>query len=252
VALAVKRYGLRDANPQVSTADFADLGIKWQYDVRMLYLLLEVESWALRLKEVDEKGSRTYELNVSAALALRGVRTLPAYLNAQATAFWGGDNPHVRAHALGPALGKIKVRALPSSTPPARSTCLAEVRAAFEGLFAAGHHREALDRAVVVLMSRLRDLSGLEIDGDKLVNEGLSREPPRVLVADPSTETGRSIQRGTHLLARGLVAAVRNPAAHGIVEPTADEAIEQMGIISFIARRIDDAESGLANRSLSH
>jgi uncharacterized protein (TIGR02391 family) len=78
-------------------------------------------------------------------------------------------------------------------------------------------------------------------DGDDLMNLAFSPKRPRLAVADLETTSGHDIQRGTHLIALGIVAAIRNPIAHGLVDPGLSEAVEQLSILSFVARRLDDA-----------
>jgi hypothetical protein len=61
------------------------------------------------------------------------------------------------------------------------------------------------------------------------MSQAFRPEDPRIMVADLRTKNGRNIQRGTHFIAMGANAAIRNPAAH-----------------SFLARRLDDARNAPA------
>jgi uncharacterized protein (TIGR02391 family) len=112
-------------------------------------------------------------------------------------------------------------------------------------LFANGHFREGVERASVALQERVQAASGFhDLDGDELMNRAFTPKAPRVAVADLSARSGQNLQRGTHLIAQGAVAAIRNTTAHQLVEPSPAEALEQVAILSFIARRLDDAAEG--------
>jgi uncharacterized protein (TIGR02391 family) len=248
VALAVSRL---DGCPRsVSEQDFETLGLADPRDLRMLWNVVDAESWALRpVGDPWDGPEHEYAVTTQAALRLRGVRTLPAYLRAQAAAWWPDDGPRSVAVAFGPAAaGRAHAseatpagRALASGTSPARASALQAVEDAFRPLAAAGHHQEALVRSIVSLMTEMRRLTGLTIDGDALVNAALAPERGLLRVGDDTTETGRSVQRGTHLIARGVVAAIRNPAAHELIDLNAESADEQHAIVRFVARALDVA-----------
>jgi uncharacterized protein (TIGR02391 family) len=109
-------------------------------------------------------------------------------------------------------------------------------------LLAGDHRREAIERAAVALQDAVRDRSGLaDEDGDRLMNLAFNPKRPRLAVADLATTSGLNIQRGTHLIAQGIVAAIRNPTSHRLVDPNEVETIEQLAILSFVARRLDEA-----------
>jgi len=75
-------------------------------------------------------------------------------------------------------------------------------------------HYEAVFEAVKGLGARLREKSGLDEDGRALVQAALRGKQPRVMLTDCSTVTERNEQEGVALLAEGVFAAFRNPAAH--------------------------------------
>lgn len=105
---------------------------------------------------------------------------------------------------------------------------------------------EAAFESIKGLGDRLRRLSGLDLDGRKLVQNTLNKNNPRVRVNPGLTASDRNEQEGTMLLAEGLFAAFRNPAAH---EPrllwhmSEQDALDVMGLVSLIHRRIDNAEA---------
>jgi uncharacterized protein (TIGR02391 family) len=75
------------------------------------------------------------------------------------------------------------------------------------------------------------------------MSQAFRPEDPQIIVADLRTKNGQNIQRGTHFIAMGANAAIRNPAAHSSFHPDVDQAREQLTVLSFLARRLDDARN---------
>ncbi|WP_336793291.1 MULTISPECIES: TIGR02391 family protein [Gordonia] len=103
---------------------------------------------------------------------------------------------------------------------------------------------EAVFEAIKGLGERLRRLSGLDLDGSRLVQQALGGKAPMVRLNALATETQRNEQRGIALLAEGLFAAFRNPTAH---EPrikwevSEQDALDVLGTASMVHRRLDAA-----------
>lgn len=103
----------------------------------------------------------------------------------------------------------------------------------------------AVFEAVKGLGARLRDKSGLDEDGRALVQAALRGKQPRVLLTDYATVTERNEQEGVALLAEGVFAAFRNPAAHEprlVWEVNEQDALDVLGTLSMIHRRLDGAK----------
>lgn len=104
---------------------------------------------------------------------------------------------------------------------------------------------EAVFESVKGLGDRLRKLGGKDEDGRPLVQSLLGGKSPKLPINDGATVTKRNEQVGTCLLAEGLFAAFRNPAAH---EPrlewslTEQDALDVLGTVSLVHRRLDQAE----------
>jgi uncharacterized protein (TIGR02391 family) len=104
------------------------------------------------------------------------------------------------------------------------------------------HYSSAVLKASIALRDLMREKSALiGPDFDDLAGQALSLRSPRIVVADVTSDTGKSIQRGTTLLAQGVFAAMRNLVAHNDVSIPHEEALEMLATISFVARRIDAA-----------
>ena len=104
------------------------------------------------------------------------------------------------------------------------------------------HYPSAVLKASIALRDLLREKSGLiGPDFDDLAGQALSPKSPRLVVTDVTSDTGRSLQRGTMLLAQGVFAAMRNVVAHNDVSIPPAEALEMLATISLVARQIDAA-----------
>jgi uncharacterized protein (TIGR02391 family) len=106
---------------------------------------------------------------------------------------------------------------------------------------------EAVFEAVKGLGARLREKSGFDEDGRALVQAALRGKRPRVLLTDCSTVTTRNEQDGVALLAEGVFAAFRNPAAHEprlIWDVSEQDALDVLGTLSMIHRRLDSTPPG--------
>ena len=113
------------------------------------------------------------------------------------------------------------------------------IRDACRRLVEHGHLTLAVHKAAIALKDLLKERSGLTSDnGDDLANQALSPRSPRIVVADQQTETGRNVQRGVHLLALGVFAAMRNPVAHQDIEFPPGEVLEMLATIGYVARKI--------------
>lgn len=110
-------------------------------------------------------------------------------------------------------------------------------------LLANGHYRAGVERATAVFQQQLRERTGLTTDGARLVHAALSPNNPPIVVADLDTRAGKDFQEGIHRLAAGAIAAIRNPTAHSLTDPPADAALEQIAILSFLVRVIEEAEN---------
>lgn len=117
-----------------------------------------------------------------------------------------------------------------------------EVSKACGALFAGRHYSAGVLAAAKAMCRIARTKSGLpEPDDSTLIGKALGGKEPLVVVEDLSTETGRNIQRGTLLLAQSVLARLRNPLAHEEIEPSREEAMEMVGLISRVVR---DLEAG--------
>lgn len=94
------------------------------------------------------------------------------------------------------------------------------------------------------LFQRIRDISGVEADGNKLIEQVFSSNPI-VIINNYTTQSEKDEHVGFCNLLKGLCSMFRNPLAH---EPKVEwqiseqDALEILGIISYCHRRLDNAQ----------
>jgi len=91
------------------------------------------------------------------------------------------------------------------------------------------------------LAQRMRDQTGVQLDGAALVDKILSIDQPILAINSLQTETERSEHKGFAALLKGCFAAVRNPLAH---EPKLlwngeEDAADYLSLISLLHRKLD-------------
>lgn len=103
---------------------------------------------------------------------------------------------------------------------------------------------EAVFEAIKGMGGRLREMTGIDEDGYKLVEQAMGGQAPRLLINNYANRTERNEQLGIANLAKGLFSAFRNPAAH---DPriqwnmNEQDALDVLGTLSLIHRRLDRA-----------
>ncbi|MFJ4407229.1 TIGR02391 family protein [Streptomyces sp. NPDC088910] len=117
-------------------------------------------------------------------------------------------------------------------------------------LWASGHYREAVTAAARKVNAETQNKVGRrDVSEAALFQSAFSMDPakqgqPRLrLVPDDGSDTYRSVHRGAMSFAVGFFGAVRNPNSHedGLPELSEQEALEQLGALSMIARWVDSA-----------
>lgn len=99
----------------------------------------------------------------------------------------------------------------------------------------------AVFEAVKGLAQRIRDLSGIQEDGARLVETVFSIEKPLLAFNSLQTETEKSEHKGFALLLKGCFGYIRNPLGHEpkIIWSAADDAADHFTLISMLHRKLD-------------
>lgn len=92
------------------------------------------------------------------------------------------------------------------------------------------------------LAQRIRDMSGIDEDGARLVNRVFRSDQPILAVNKLETRTEKSEQQGFAALLEGCFMAIRNPRAHDpkILWKGEDDTADYLSLISLLHRKLDD------------
>ncbi|AGB03294.1 TIGR02391 family protein [Methanoregula formicica] len=109
-------------------------------------------------------------------------------------------------------------------------------------LFQNGDYRNAVLNSIIGIFDQIREKTGLEDDGDKLITQALSIQNPLLVLSDLNTDSGRNDQKGFLLIFQGAYIGIRNPKAHTLEHDlTEKKAAQYLIFASLLARRIDEA-----------
>ncbi len=107
----------------------------------------------------------------------------------------------------------------------------------------AENYFHSVQEAAKSIFDRLRDITGIQGDGGKLVDAVLSGDQPLCTINQYITESEQSEQRGFSNLLKGLYGMFRNPTAHSSKikwEMTEEDALDIMAVISYSHKRLDN------------
>jgi uncharacterized protein (TIGR02391 family) len=130
------------------------------------------------------------------------------------------------------------------------------VRSAFEGLdlhqriaavcvdlYRDGHYRNAVLDASVALVNFVKEKSRRhDLDGSKLMGTVFSKNGPVLAFNSLADQTDEDEQEGLMHLFMGVVLALRNPRAHALSLDSPETALEYIGLISMLAKRLEQAK----------
>jgi hypothetical protein len=111
-----------------------------------------------------------------------------------------------------------------------------------------GQYRVAVGQAAVALSARISSKAKSNLTERELVNEVLAPSEPAPrrtrlhFPSDKRTKYWKSRQEGLHHIAQGAYAGIRNIAAHHDDELTEHAVLEQLAVLSVIARWADETE----------
>jgi hypothetical protein len=112
-----------------------------------------------------------------------------------------------------------------------------------------GHHSSAVQRAATFLNAHVQDLTGRkDVSDSALMAQVFSPSPPeqgkpRIRWPGDDTDlTVKAMRTGLLQFGQGCFAAIRNPATHGTTDMVPQEALEQLAVLSTLARWIDQCD----------
>ena len=86
----------------------------------------------------------------------------------------------------------------------------------------------------------VREVDGRELDGARLMNAAFSPNKPLIRLTALATETDRNIQQGYMQIMAGAMIGIRNPKAHGNLNPSASRALHLICLASLLMHKIDE------------
>lgn len=175
---------------------------------------------------------RRHQLNI--ALAFAGIRVR--------------DDGKLEAVPAATTLSEAERRASKLRTELARRDISGEVLRFCRPELLDGNYFHATFEATKSVAQKLRHLTGLALDGSRLIEEALgvrNGRTPMLAWNALSTDNHLSEHRGVALMISGTFAYFRNLPAHvpkvGFRNVTEAEALELLTIVSFLHRRLDAA-----------
>lgn len=112
-----------------------------------------------------------------------------------------------------------------------------------------GHRGSAVQRAATFLNAHVQDLTGRrDVSDSALMAQVFSQsqpEPGKPRLRWPGEDTDltvKAMRTGLLQFSQGCFSAIRNPATHGTEELAAQAALEQLAILSTLARWVDQCE----------
>lgn len=112
--------------------------------------------------------------------------------------------------------------------------------------FEAGHFADAVEACLkeinAVVKARTKEHTGKEIDGADLMRYTFSPKNPVIVLADLSTDSGKSEQLGYMDIFAGAMTGIRNPKAHGNVVIDEKRTIHLLHLASLLMYKLDEAK----------
>jgi uncharacterized protein (TIGR02391 family) len=142
-----------------------------------------------------------------------------------------------------------RVTAEPGSvTPLGRDARFAALHPAIREVtarFIEEHLDVAIFEAFKAVNNRVKEISGLDLDGSALMDETMGSARTHIWFSDPATKTGKDVQQGYYFTFKGATLGIRNPDAHEQFRPLdEEEGFEKLAFASMLMRRLDEAKIG--------
>ena len=116
------------------------------------------------------------------------------------------------------------------------------IRGACAKLYEDRHYRNAVLDASLALIKLVKEKSGQDaLDGAKLMQKVFAKDNPVLAFNDLVSQSDFDEQLGMMYLFLGSTLALRNPRAHDLSDDSPEEALEYIGLLSFLAKRLDEA-----------
>jgi len=119
--------------------------------------------------------------------------------------------------------------------------------------FIAGNYREAILNAFICLIDYAKERTGLDLDGDDLMNQVFSinydkeqrkiTKYPIIRINELQNKSDRDEQQGFMFLCKGAAGGIRNPKAHKLIPQSNPlHTLEYLAFASLLMRRIEEGK----------
>jgi len=131
----------------------------------------------------------------------------------------------------------------PTNRLPAALDLHPRVRTAVEDLYRNRHYRNAILDAALALVNHVKEKSGrTDLDGAALMRTVFSKNAAVLAFNDLADQSDLDEQEGLMHLFEGAMLAFRNPRAHDLAPDTPEYALECIGLLSMLAKKVDSAK----------
>lgn len=86
----------------------------------------------------------------------------------------------------------------------------------------------------------IREVDGRELDGASLMTTAFTLQRPLIRLTELVTETDRNIQQGYMQIFAGSMTGIRNPKAHGNLNPDSNKALHLISLASLLMHKVDE------------
>jgi len=128
-----------------------------------------------------------------------------------------------------------------------------DVVTASKSLFVTGNYREAILNAFIRLIDYVKEITGLDLDGDDLMNKVFSfnydkdlrrvTKYPIIRITELKNSNDRNEQQGFMFLCKGAAGGIRNPKAHKLIPQSNPlHTLEYLAFASLLMRRIEEGK----------
>jgi uncharacterized protein (TIGR02391 family) len=112
-------------------------------------------------------------------------------------------------------------------------------------LFDDGHYAQATFEAFKLLDNQIRDISGIQDSGYKLMMAAFNGENPKIKLNDLVTTSDKDEQMGFRYVFAGSMSAIRNPRGHDIRADSIDLCLDHLSFASVLLRTFENRKSPL-------
>lgn len=106
-------------------------------------------------------------------------------------------------------------------------------------LFDDGHYSQATFEAFKFLDIYVKNLSGLNDSGHKLMMAAFTEQNPKIKLTPLTTSSDIDEQLGYRFIFAGAMSAIRNPRGHDLNIDTIDRCLDHLSLASVLLRRIE-------------